>query len=237
MNDGFHAAASSMAACMTQLEIATANAVNANTPGYVPRGMAVRAFSTDLDRELGREASLVEVKETTSFQGGIMTVSQSPLAAAISGNGFFVVDTPQGAALTRNGDFMLNASGTLVTRAGYAVQGASGSLQGQPDGGPVEIRDGGTLMQDGQVLGALRVADVADRSALERAGDTLFLNPSGAALTSVDEAMVKGRMLEMPAERGVAGLVGMIAANREFESAQRVISVLNRSYEKLIGRG
>ncbi|MSR75872.1 MAG: flagellar hook basal-body protein [Planctomycetes bacterium] len=237
MNDGFHAAASSMAACMTQLEIATSNAVNANTPGYIPRGMALRPFETALDRELGQEASLVQVQEHTSFQNGIMTSSKSPLTAAISGDGFFVVDTPQGEAFTRNGDFMLDAGGTLVTRAGYAVQGASGALRAEPNGGPVEIRDGGSIVQDGQLLGTLRIADVADKSVLERAGDTLFLNPTGAPSTDVNEPNVKGRMLELPAERGVAGLVGMIAANREFESAQRVISVLNKSYEKLINRG
>lgn len=237
MNDGFHAAASSMAACMTQLEIATSNAVNSNTPGYIPRGMSVHAFATQLDQELGRESSLVRVHERTSFQGGIMTASSSPLAAAISGPGFFVVDTPQGEALTRNGDFMLDAAGTLVTRGGYRVQGSNGELRAQPDGGPVEIRDGGTVVQNGQILGTLRVADVSDRNALERAGDTLFLNHGGARLNDLREASVKGRMLELPAERGVAGLVGMIAANREFETAQRVISVLNRSYEKLNSRG
>lgn len=237
MNDGIHAAASSMAASMAQLDIATSNAVHASTPGYIARGASVRTFATDLDRELGREATITSVQEQTCFAPGVMSNSTSPLAAAIGGEGFFVVDTPEGEAYTRNGDFMLNAEGVLSTRAGYPVQGSNGELRAQPGGGPVEIRDGGVLVQDGQVLGALRLADFADKQALERTGETLFMNRSGARVETPEGSHVKGRMLEMPAEKGVAGLVGLIAANREFESAQRVISVLNKSYEKLVGRG
>ncbi len=237
MNDGIHAAASSMAASMAQLDIATSNAVHASTPGYLARGSSVRTFATDLDRELGREATITSVQEQTSFAPGTLTSSTSPLAAAIGGEGFFVVDTPQGEAYTRNGDFMMNAEGVLSTRAGYPVQGANGELRAQPGGGPVEIRDGGVVVQDGLVLGTLRLADFADKQALERSGETLFINSSGSSVETPKGSYVKGRMLELPAEKGVAGLVGLIAANREFESAQRVISVLNKSYEKLVGRG
>lgn len=237
MNDGIHAAASSMAASMAQLDIATSNAVHASTPGYIARGASVRAFETELDRELGREPSFVTVQEETRFSPGLMTNSSSPLAAAIRGEGFFVVDTPQGEAYTRNGDFMLDADGVLCSRAGYPVQGSNGALRAQPGAGPVEIRDGGLVVQSGQTLGTLRLADFADKQALERSGETLFINRTGASVETPKGSSVKGQMLELPAEKGVAGLVGLIAANREFESAQRVISVLNKSYEKLVGRG
>jgi flagellar basal body rod protein FlgG len=237
MNDGIHAAASSMAASMAQLEIATSNAVHASTPGYIARGLSVRSFETALDRELGREASLIRVEESTRFAPGVITTSTSPLAAAIRGEGFFVVDTPQGEAYTRNGDFMLDADGVLTTRAGYPVQGANGELRAQPGAGAVEIRDGGILVQGGQVLGSLRLVDFADKQALERSAETLFMNRTGQRATTPEASSVKGRVLELPAEKGVAGLVGLIAANREFESAQRVISTLNKSYEKLVGRG
>jgi flagellar basal body rod protein FlgG len=87
------------------------------------------------------------------------------------------------------------------------------------------------------VLGSLRLVDFADKQALERSAETLFMNRTGQRATTPEASSVKGRVLELPAEKGVAGLVGLIAANREFESAQRVISTLNKSYEKLVGRG
>jgi len=48
---------------------------------------------------------------------------------AIMGNGFFVVNTPQGERYTRQGDFTVNAEGILSTKEGYPVSGEGGEIQ------------------------------------------------------------------------------------------------------------
>jgi flagellar basal-body rod protein FlgG len=49
-----------------------------------------------------------------------------PLDVAIDGEGFFVIDTPNGTRYTRNGHFSLDADRKLVTEDGLTVQGNDG---------------------------------------------------------------------------------------------------------------
>src|SRR5215471_6740166 len=52
----------------------------------------------------------------------------NPLDVAINGNGFLVINTPQGERYTRNGALQVNQQGELVTSEGYQVLS---------DGGPI----------------------------------------------------------------------------------------------------
>ena len=63
----------------------------------------------------------------TDFSQGSMQFTGNALDVAINGeNAFFRVTTPNGAFLTRNGAFSLNADGVLMTPQGYTVQGLGG---------------------------------------------------------------------------------------------------------------
>ncbi|HEX7361696.1 MAG TPA: flagellar hook-basal body complex protein [Bryobacteraceae bacterium] len=58
------------------------------------------------------------------FTQGPLQGSNSPLATAIQGNGFFMVNDPSGAQLyTRDGNFTISQTGVLQTQTGENVQG------------------------------------------------------------------------------------------------------------------
>ncbi|MGH9618537.1 MAG: flagellar hook-basal body complex protein, partial [Bryobacteraceae bacterium] len=58
------------------------------------------------------------------FTQGPLQSSNSPLATAIQGNGFFMVTDPSGAQLyTRDGNFTISQTGVLQTQTGENVQG------------------------------------------------------------------------------------------------------------------
>lgn len=239
MDEAFQAAASAMNAVTRQFETATANAVNAGTPGYLNRVTTMRSFASALDKELGRPATLLETTEETAFRPGELIRSASPLAVALDGPGFLAVQTPDGIVYTRNGDLALSPDGTLVTRAGYPVLDGSGapirSAQGKSQ--PRFDAESGGLVQDEAALGAPRIVDFERPEKLERVGETLFRAPPEAGERAAGTTRLVPGMLEMPPERAVSGLVGLIAAGREFEAAQRVMAAVNRTYEKLTGRG
>jgi flagellar basal-body rod protein FlgF len=238
MDDALHAAASAMTAVMRQLEAAAANAVHARTPGYQNRVAVTRSFATALDAQLGREASLVSSSESTSFDQGMLVKSDAPYSVALRGPGFLAVQTPDGTAYTRNGDLALAADGTLMTRSGYPVLGAAGPIRSDPAGvAPTLDPKTGALLQGEQELGTLRVVEFERRDRLVRAGDTLFLAPPEAIERRAESTEIVAGMLELAPERAVAGMVGLIGAHRDFEAAQRVMSVINRTYERLRGQG
>jgi flagellar basal body rod protein FlgG len=95
----------------------------------------------------------------------------------------------------------------------------------------------GVLWQGERQIGPLRLVEFDHPDRLLRVGETLFSPTTGAGQRRAGKTDLVPRMLELPAERAISGLVGLISANREFEAAQRVMAVINRSYEKLIGQG
>ena len=62
---------------------------------------------------------------TDHAQGSFMTTGNQ-LDLAISGEGFFVIDTPEGLRYTRNGNFYRAVNGDLVNSDGRAVLSAQG---------------------------------------------------------------------------------------------------------------
>ncbi len=72
----------------------------------------------------------VPVNNQLFTQGAIQTTA-APLAAAVQGNGFFVVNSTSGQQLfTRDGNFTQNAQGVLQTQTGEDVQGWTAGTNG-----------------------------------------------------------------------------------------------------------
>lgn len=124
-------AVSALDANSVALSTASANIANVNTVGYKAGGTA---FSTLLASALGSgDISSAGVVGSTSQdvtqQGQIQTTS-SPTDLAISGNGFFVVNTTPtapanatSAYYTRAGNFTPDQNGNLVNAAGFYLMG------------------------------------------------------------------------------------------------------------------
>jgi flagellar hook protein FlgE len=75
--------------------------------------------------------------EAVFSQGSIQSTGGN-YDAAINGNGFFVVQDPNGTTLyTRAGDFQLNGSGELVTNTGQVVQGWNAQSGSVNTSGPI----------------------------------------------------------------------------------------------------
>ena len=234
MNDALHAAASGMSTVARMVDASARNAMNADSAGYLSEMLVSRSFRTVIDQELGREAALVESASRISFQPGTFVQEDSATAVALDGPGFLVVRTQAGPHYTRNGDLTIDASGTLITRAGYPVYGQGGPIQADPAGLEPSIEADGRVMQGDQEIGRLELVEFDRRDLLERNGDTLFSAPPAAGMRPATDTQLVPRMLEMPAERSIHSMVSMIAANRTYEAAQRAIRMIAGSYEQLV---
>lgn len=108
----------------TALSVVGDNLANMNTQGYKSENVlfedAMNAANANLQIGSGVSSTLT----STSFTQGAIQTTGGTLDAAIQGNGFFVVQNPQGGtAYTRDGSFSIDSSGNLVTSAGDTVQG------------------------------------------------------------------------------------------------------------------
>lgn len=128
MFTSFSTALSALDATSTAIDVVGNNLANLNTPGFKDSTTYFRDLVTE---SLGAGLGETQVGFGTGtpitmrqFTQGAIQSSSGVLDAAISGDGFFVVDNAQGNQLyTRAGSFKVDLAGTLRTNTGEAVQG------------------------------------------------------------------------------------------------------------------
>lgn len=232
MPDGSIMAASAMSGLERQLEVTAKNLANARTPGYQPRMIAARSF----EKELGAsEERLIKMEESISFKPGVIVPDAgNPLAVAIDGEGFFEVETPDGKAYTRNGDFTLDTDGTLTTRGGYPVLGQTGTIKASQGLGPVSIDETGAVKQGESSIGLLLVTTFDQTRGLEPVSDTLFRADEAAVRKPVSPVRLKPQALEYADDTTVGALVDLVKIHRQYEAAQRALQSISETYQQRI---
>ena len=119
-------AASRLVAQQRAMDVTANNIANANTPGY--RTERVQ-FSDWIDNQSG-SASTPGVKSVSYTQDratyrepqpGSITHTANPFDLALTGDGYFTVNTKNGPRLTRDGRFGPMPDGTLADSSGNAV--------------------------------------------------------------------------------------------------------------------
>lgn len=173
------------------------------------------------------ESPLIE-KHWTDFTQGTLLPTGNSLDVALTGNGFFAVDSPSGPLYTRNGAFRMGKAGSLETQDGYRVRVI------KPDGRPavldpskpVDIAPDGSVRQEGQELGRIETADLGNDSAVSKRGSTYFQwlgtgvpKPAPAA-TEMKQGVVESS--NVPVAESAVRLVSVM---RQFEMLQRAVTL------------
>ncbi len=119
-------AVSGMNAQANRLSTVADNIANVNTTGY--KSVSTAFSSLVLPSSSGNYNSggvQTSVRQSVSAQGDL-SYTTSSYDLAISGDGFFIVQSPDGVpVLTRAGDFTKDDEGNLVNGAGYKLMGYS----------------------------------------------------------------------------------------------------------------
>lgn len=194
------------------------NLANVNTPGF------------KADRLVFNDAMTQQL--STSHSQGSLQVTDNPFNLAITGPGFFKVQTPAGVRLTRNGSFTMDADGNLVTSQGYKVLSSSGSpVALNPDGPAPHISASGTVQQGTEEVGDVGIFVVDDPKNLAKDGANLFTAADNKQLdqivTKATDSGVRQGALEASNVIVVKEMVEMINSFRAFESYQKAIRAMN----------
>ncbi|WP_413710989.1 flagellar hook protein FlgE [Rhizobium sp. Rhizsp82] len=117
-------AVSGMNAQANRLSTVADNIANANTTGY--KSVSTAFSSLVLPSSAGNYNSggvQTSVRQSVTSQGDL-SYTTSGTDLAISGDGFFIVQSPDGTSvLTRAGDFTKDKNGNLVNAAGFTLMG------------------------------------------------------------------------------------------------------------------
>jgi len=200
------------------------NLANVSTPGF----KAERVFARLLDER----TAIVE--GATDFSAGTLNATGRPLDVALIGDGFLVVETPQGRRWTRVGALSLDDTGALVDGAGHRVLGTSGPLVLPP--GRVEVGLDGSVKVNGDRVGSLLVERSTDSAPLLREGSNLWLPSAGKEAAPTGEVQVRQGQLEESNVDPVTALVEMIEIQRAYSAVQRSMRTADGAMETITTR-
>jgi flagellar hook protein FlgE len=140
------------------------NLANMTTDGFKSSTVD---FKTLISEQLGSYQSGLGVGPAftnQNFAQGAIQTSTSPLAVAVQGNGFFVVNSPANLQeFTRDGNFQLSADGVLQTQTGETVQGWSATAAGLDTTGAIS----GITLPLGATLAATPTANFSINANLD----------------------------------------------------------------------
>jgi flagellar basal-body rod protein FlgF len=205
-----------------QMDTIATNLANTSTAGFKAEKLLYKEVPERTTRN-GERLSLVhDVTYLRDMSEGQMSKTDNTFDLAISGNGFFVVNTIQGERYTRHGAFSLDNQGQLVTLTGAPVLGEGNAPILVPPGTVnVTITADGTISADSQQIGKVQVVEFDQPSALVKEGDSLYRAqdqaPRPAAESRVQQGMIEGSNV-----KSVAEMTRMIEVARSYQSAARM---------------
>lgn len=227
MNSGMYSALSGSVSAMKRLDIISNNLANVNTPGFKKDHMSFESLlagsvnppavpqGSTADPILQRENIYID------YGAGPVTQTGNPLDLTIDGDGFFVIQTPNGQAYTRQGNFRLSADGTLVTVDGMQVLGQGGPIRVQ--GSVIEIDYKGVVTVDGTPSGTISIVDFPRPYALTKTDGARFVPADAQTATQAASGSIRQGHLEGSNVDSISEMVQMIETNRYFETCSKVI--------------
>jgi len=267
--------ASGMMAQLVNMDVIANNLANLNTTAYKKEVSIFKSFpemlarrvndsgvvtfplgSYDLAPVVGKFGTGVEVNEIqTNYEQGDLKATDNLFDLAIEGEGFFVVETPEGPMLTRNGSFKISNDNYLVTKEGYKVLGENGYIRVKIGNFKID-KQGNVLIdpnhdpEDLEEFVSTEKSDIkeqviSDKIKIATVDFPRYLKKMGYSYYKTTE--LSGEMKDIPPEKypkihqgflevanvnPVVEMVRMISAERHYEANSKVI----QTSDALLGR-
>ena len=214
--------------------------VNAETPGYRKSVVAVRAFPLELkaaeERQKFISGPMSPMVEGTylSHTPGALVKTGNDTDLAIGGDGFFVIEGPFGDGYTRDGRFVVNNEGRLVTAiGGHTVLGRGGPID-IPPGSKVLITPTGEIKVDDETLAEIRIVKFSDPSRLEYVTGSIFKSGAGITVEEVASPRVIQGYIESSNVSMVDSMMELVVLSRIYNINTKIIQSRDASLSRAI---
>jgi len=271
---GLFTGASGMVVQMDRMDEIANNLANVDLTGYKKDTAIQKAFpemlmhrlnddgvhvfpvgSVDTTPLVGKLGTGVETNEVfTNFSQGAMKQTENDFDMALEGPGFLVVQTPLGERMTRNGSFVLNSDGYLVTSSGDYVMGENGPIKLKKNNFVVDqdgvVWQNATFAADDkrlvsqaentwdnlQRVDRLQIVDVKRDRYLQKQGNSYWQSTDASGPPDILPAgarpKVRQGFLEGSNVNPVQEMVEMIEVNRAYDANQKTV----QTEDALIGK-
>jgi len=233
----------SMLTDVRRLDVISNNLANASTPGFKRDIAITQAFGELLTSNMqlqGAQRSFPDPSEImdsmttriTDHQPGSLRPTGNALDIAIEGDGFLVLQGPEGPLYSRSGALSLDDSGRLIGSNGYPVLGHQGEIR-LTEVNP-RIDGEGAIFEDDENVGSLRLERFEHPEHLQKIGNGMYEAGAQSPVGPNEDAAVSIRQgyLETSNVSILPEMVLLIELMRRFEANQKVVS----SYDEMLGQ-
>ncbi len=227
MQNSTSVALSRMIAQQREMDVTATNLANTNTPGF----KASRTLFADwLDQQTGVDPvrggrTLVFTQDRATYRdaaNGAVSRTANPLDLAITGDGFFTLQTKAGPMLSRAGRFNLQPNGTVADIDGNALLDTAGQpIRISTADTSLSVSGDGTLSSENGRLGKIGIVKPADPNKMQAQGDHLFTAQSDTS--PVAQPQIIGGALEESNVQPVAETTRMINELRQFQFVSQFV--------------
>jgi len=248
--DAIYSLMSGLKAQQRQMDAVSNNLANVGTPGYKKDTVLFKEVFSEYSQQdlesadesfaheqfispLGRgNVSFVAPDHVAPRMAqGKMTPTNSPFDVALQSDGFFVVQTDRGEVYSRNGRWMQDNTGYLITSNGDRVLGENGPIK--VEGEQFAVGRDGTVMVDNQKVDKLQVVKFEQQDRMTKLGNSYWVPGSDAQVPiPANDAVIQQGVYEGSNVETVQEMVEMITLNRSYEAAQKAL----KSHDELSGQ-
>ena len=252
-----HAAAPGMDAQQTYIDVTSNNLANVTTTGF----KKVRANFQDLFYQVSRAPGLNTTQTTESptgiqvglgvrtastqkvFSDGSFKFTDQPTDLAIQGDGFFQITQADGTvAYSRDGNFHLDETGTLVNASGLPLEP---QIQIPAEAIFIHVSQDGIVsaQTQGQAepvqVGQIQTATFINPAGLIASGGNLFQESGSSGPPVIGNpgengfGTVEGGFLEMANVKVVEEMINLITAQRAFEFNSKAVKAADGMLREL----
>ena len=240
-------AASGMYAQKLNVDNISNNLANVNTTGFKKAKLEFQDILYEVMRMAGATTTLgfevpVELqigygaKAAASqriFSQGTLIDTGNPLDIAIDGDGFFLVEMPDGTTgFTRDGSFKLSRDGDLVTSEGYLLT-AGISIPAEAETISIGVDGTVSIINAGETeateIGQITIAKFLNPAGLSAVGRNLYKQTTASGdyiegVAGLDGlGLIRSGYLEMSNVETVEEMVNLIVAQRAYEINSKAI--------------
>ncbi|MDB6176663.1 flagellar hook-basal body complex protein [Paracoccus sp. Z330] len=229
MDNAIYATLTRQSGLMNEMRVVANNIANANTSGFRREGVIFAEHLSGVG-DKGQSLSMAHARgRLIDLKQGVMTQTNGNFDLAIEGDGFFLVETPDGNRLTRAGAFLPSPEGELMTADGSRLLDEGQAPIIIPAGASaVKIGQDGTLSANGLEFGRIGIFEPPEDTQLNHHHGTTFATDDPPEL--VENPRVRQGFLEESNVDPVFEITRMIEVQRAYELGQ---SFLDREDQRI----
>lgn len=201
-----------------KLQSISQNVANMNTPGFKRQLVEYAGFDEQLQPQIN--TVIQQMQRTQIKTQGSLTQTQNINDLALTGEGYFQVQSDKGVFYTRRGDFQVNNQGELCTATGEALLGQGGTIKVDDNSFTIDAQ--GALYIDHHKVDQLNLVQFNQPQLLNYEGNGLYQTDESPIPVDRSTRVLQG-FIEQSNIKSIDEMMDMVKTSRHFEASQRVM--------------